>query len=324
MLQISNCQNYTVNGECVSCLPGNKLVSGFCYPTLNLENCQSQSDYGCVECSEGFYLTPSRSCVKFEAGCLKYYQGICIACHPNFYLNQNKKCTIDGCQSYNFDSCAQCQQGFTSENGKCVRNGCVKVVNNACVQCKDDLRLSAQGCIQPVNYQCTTCSAGYTFVNSACIRVIPGCTQYNSNNLCTNCQSPFQLTINGICQILGCQTYSQNGCTACISPFVLKNNTCSINNCVTYVNDGCSTCQDGYQLVNKQCFVRDVNCLEYSTGSTFACIRCAPKFYLFQGTCRPAIRGCNYDNQGKCFCKSPFELSPQNTCEIRGCNSYNW
>lgn len=39
LMQISNCQNYSINGECVSCLAGNRLVSGFCYPTLNIENC---------------------------------------------------------------------------------------------------------------------------------------------------------------------------------------------------------------------------------------------------------------------------------------------
>jgi hypothetical protein len=66
--------------------------------------------------------------------------------------------------------------------------------------------------------------------------------------------------------------------------------------------------------MNKQCFVRDVNCLEYSNGTVFACARCAPRFYLFQGICKPVVRGCNYDNQGRCTCKNPFEVSPQNNC----------
>lgn len=167
-----------------------------------------------------------------------------------------------------------------------------------------------------VSYQCTTCSAGYTFINNACIKIISGCLQYNTNNLCTSCQAPFQLTINGNCQILGCQTYRETGCSSCVSPFVLNNNICVIDNCLRYVNDGCSSCNDGYQLVNKKCFVKDVNCLQYSIDSKNnpICTQCAARFYLFQGVCKPATKGCNYDDQGRCVCKTSFNVSPKGTC----------
>jgi len=251
LVQINNCSNYNSDGACVGCSAGNKLISGFCYPFTALDNCKYQNEYGCVQCTDGFYLTLSRNCLKYEAGCLKYWQGSCVTCHPNFYMNQNKKCAIDACQTYNFDSCAECALNYTLEKGKCVINGCIKVVNNVCVQCKENLRLSAKGCVQVNTYQCTSCSVGYTFLNNSCIKVIQGCLQYNSNQLCTKCKDPFQLTINGDCQVLGCKSYCENGCLNCNPPFLLNNGICIINNCLQYVSNGCSACKDGYQLANK-------------------------------------------------------------------------
>lgn len=126
-------------------------------------------------------------------------------------MNQNQ-CWIWGCKSYNWDGCKECQQGYQLEDGKCYYNGCQQIVNNTCVQCKKGLRLSANGCVQPINYTCKQCAQGYIFVEEKCVKAIFGCQQYNTNGLCTQCSQPFQLTVNGQCQILGCKSYCSQGC----------------------------------------------------------------------------------------------------------------
>jgi hypothetical protein len=320
---IADCASYSQQGICTACNPHFQLIGSYCYAFPTVPNCNNHNEYGCIECQQGYFLTSKQTCQQYQPGCLDYWQEQCTACLPRFRLTGGV-CLIEGCKDYNSDCCQQCQSGWQVVEGKCELNGCVRMVNSSCVQCRDGLRLTAQGCVQAAEYQCKSCASGLTFLNGACVKVIFGCLSYQNGSCCAQCASPFQLTVNGECQILGCQDYCQQGCTRCLAPFTLSNGLCSIDGCSNYDSKGCIACQSAYLLGAGACWPKDPNCAAYGpVSSKPLCRQCVDRFYLLNGTCRPADKGCSYDNNGVCTCKSNFTLKA-GKCEIVGCCSYNW
>jgi hypothetical protein len=217
---IANCQNYSNVGECVGCNNGFALVNSYCVEYPQVANCAQANFYGCVQCSNGYYLTKGRTCSAFQPGCLQYFQEKCTVCLPAFTLSGGA-CVIEGCAILGSTGCSQCQSGYTLDKGRCFINNCAKTANGVCLLCHPDYRLSANGCVQAASYSCKACQSGFIFVNNRCIQVINGCTSYSTSNTCATCLPKFQLTVNGLCQILGCSAYSPTGCATCSSPFQL-------------------------------------------------------------------------------------------------------
>ena len=77
-------------------------------------------------------------------------------------------------------------------------------------------------------------------------------------------------------------------------------------------------------LANRHCHPKDPNCASYDLiNNKPTCTKCVDQYYLFQNSCKPAQRGCDYDDNGNCKCKSPFMMKNGN-CIILGCNQYDW
>jgi len=72
--KIPNCVNVSSNGECVGCSVGFSLMNSYCVEYPQVANCKVQNFYGCVQCADNYYLTASKICLPYEAGCLKYWQ----------------------------------------------------------------------------------------------------------------------------------------------------------------------------------------------------------------------------------------------------------
>ena len=203
---------------------------------------------------------------------------------------------IDNCASFGTNGCSQCQNGYTLDKGRCFINNCAKAANGVCLLCLPDYRLSASGCVQPINYSCKACQTGFIFMNNQCIQTINGCTAYTISNTCATCLPIFQLTVNGLCQILGCSAYSATGCTTCSFPFQTYNESCGIPNCLTLGANGCSSCASNYLLSNNgQCLPADPNCQTYSAAT---CSQCNPMYHLLGGVCVQNERGCIYNPAG--------------------------
>lgn len=102
-----------------------------CYKPFVLQNyqcvikeCKSYNDYGCVSCECGYYLSETRSCLKMQEGCLKYYRGVCSECLPHYKL-KGGSCVIDGCIEYKNQFCQTCKSDYTLENGLCKFKDCL-------------------------------------------------------------------------------------------------------------------------------------------------------------------------------------------------------
>jgi hypothetical protein len=83
------------------------------------------NEYGCVRCSEGFYLTKNRSCVRNQVGCIKHFREDCQLCLPQFKLI-NGKCLMDGCKAYGPNGCTACSSSqYNLVDGVCVLDNCL-------------------------------------------------------------------------------------------------------------------------------------------------------------------------------------------------------
>ena len=302
---ISHCQSYQ-QGICKQCEAGYGLLASYCVVQPVVDYCLLAGLNGCLQCRDGYYLTNKLDCLKWAPGCIGYYQQQCLACRPKFSLQQGQ-CLIWGCKDYQLEGCLHCDTGFTLEEGKCYYQGCQQAVNNSCVACKQGYRLTQQGCKAETPFQCQLCPPGLIFIAGKCLKVIPGCQQYSPDGLCKQCQPIFQLTVNGQCQIVGCSNYCSQGCQQCLPPFQLSNYQCVIPHCLKVGTQGCSQCEDNYLLSQGQCLQKDSNCAQYNVvNGVSTCVQCKDRFFLLQGQCKPAQRGCNYDQQGRCQCKLPF------------------
>lgn len=82
-----------------------------------------------------------------------------------------------------------------------------------------------------VNFGCQSCQKGFIFLNGSCAPSLVGCVSYSKAGVCSSCRSNFNLTVNGVCQVTGCEIYSDDGCSKCTLPFQLADSLCSIPNC---------------------------------------------------------------------------------------------
>lgn len=74
-----------------------------------------------------------------------------------------------------------------------------------------------------------------------------------------------------------------------------------------------------------QCFPKDPLCATYANNDKGvpACQECVSKYYLKDGSCLLAERGCIYDSTGKCTCAVHFAMNSDGKCQIPGCSDYN-
>lgn len=128
------------------------------------------------------------------------------------------------------------------------------------------------------------------------------------------------MTVNGVCQIIGCSQYNDDGCVLCNPSFQLQSGICTIPNCQAISSSGCTICNQGYILNNNACYLADPNCLAY-LGSV--CGQCKDKYHLVNGLCVVNQRGCIYDSVGTCTCGGSFIVSSSNQCVLTGCSLYD-
>ena len=167
---------------------------------------------------------------------------------------------------------------------------------------------------------CIKCLSSYYYSQKSkkCIKRDPGCNY--DNGVCISCNAPFTFT-DGRCTIVGCQTYTDNGCYACSYPFQLTNKAiCEIPHCNAYSNGLCIGCNQGYALSNtKLCVAQDPNCLNYNIEQT-KCQSCI-KGYRFDddGKCEYADAHCwQFDYSGICMtCDRIYFLNPYGKCQLR-------
>lgn len=212
-------------------------------------NCLLTNEYGCVRCSEGFYLTRNRNCVQNQIGCIKHFREECQVCLPQFKLI-NGKCLMDGCKAYGTYGCTSCSSQYSLVDGVCQLDNCLESLNGQCVACHKDYRFKNGVCVKSIADRCTSCANGY-FVgqDGRCYKNIIGCQIYAADGTCATCADVFVNNL-GVCVIPGCETLGSQGCQVCQSPFKLSSGRCYLDNCNehNYITRKCKSCKVGYHV----------------------------------------------------------------------------
>jgi hypothetical protein len=125
---------------CTTCGDGYALKTGEClqctYTDRNCMGCGSSDLTACLKCVTGFYLSPTRACVKCKpecSGCLN--ENACFSCSKGFYISKlagsaTGKCLAcdvecKTCNQYGY-LCTSCPDNYTLEGFKCISNNRVE------------------------------------------------------------------------------------------------------------------------------------------------------------------------------------------------------
>lgn len=184
--------------------------------------------------------------------------------------------------------------------------------NGGCVGCDVGFRISQGQCI-PVSENefevCRLCAAQFFLgKDQQCTPYQVGCVEYNGG-VCSRCSLPFEL-VDGSCVIDGCTAANKDGCTNCVSPYILEQSSrvCKIRFCLRSRNGKCLSCQAGYTAnADGVCVISDVNCLDVNTLGV--CTTCVNGYHVEPTGCVKNLVGCVYTGSVCSSCVSPFKLS---------------
>jgi hypothetical protein len=174
------------------------------------------------------------------------------------------------------------------------------------------------------SYICSECNDGFypCDTGNQCIAKVPGCL-YKTGK-CYDCYKPF-IFDSGKCRIIGCTNWNNTCCQQCQQPFVLTpDGLCQITNCVSVTpsGSGCATCQTGYNISSTGACTRNIDNCDTYNGTL--CNKCHTGYYLAatMDTCIQQQPGCIYDS-GVCKnCTTPFAFK-NSGCMIEGCLTYD-
>lgn len=348
--------------SCINCQIGFVKTSiGSCVE-IPVLNCKTQSsDNRCIDCDDGYFMSPTGCSRQNVEGCLIYFPNVNVCKKfKNQAILGRRLQTINNCAIYDTTTgaCQTCKNLFYLQN-----NACLAVTISFCA-----LNVVSQ------NY-CSTCITNYYALNGLCaLQSISNCKTYVFNqNVCNACISTKYILFQGQCPLnanASCSNYNSvtNICLLCYNLFYLSNGFCTAitdTKCQTnFLNsNSCQTCKSGYYPdLNNKCVIQNVPaCVQYqfntnicvlcenieyltlgicqpisdpfcvsSDGINNQCLICNTLFYLANSVCTPITDlNCivNIQNQNQCqFCNSGFYVDSSSTCQsqnVNGCLSYN-
>ncbi|KAL4503557.1 hypothetical protein ABPG73_017300 [Tetrahymena malaccensis] len=253
---IDKCPNgYSLNGSnCIKCVS-------------NCQNCNDMNS--CQQCRQGYYLSIDKQCISCQVNNCDVCQNTsnqCQVCALGFILSLDQSSCIQKCpegqfaqlsngnpvcsecsQNCNFcidnTQCNQCKIGYTLINKKCVQcdvqqcNSCDSSVQ-ICDQCSEQFYLSSNQlkCVS----QCQT-DEYLDKTLKMCKKCSLNCTKCQSDQICLECKSPFQLNDKNKCIQCDSSHYFDFQSKTCVFCDILNGNFIQ-NNVCKKCNYTCQTC----------------------------------------------------------------------------------
>ena len=273
---ISNCAECNSSTECITPTSGyvyditTKKCQSFCLPGTYLssnnktclacpQNCGDCSSEKCNNCTTGYVLTDSNTCLNSCPDQYSPYYGICYKCPDNsiscqFQQSSNGKISAIGIW--------QCKAGFYLIEGvscasNCPNNYYKSSSNMSCLNCLNN----CQACLN--NSVCETCSPNFflTADQTHCLSK-------------TDCQSQglFLDEYSNQCLVCGLKN-----CQDCLD---LKNCLICEDKFPLYISECVNQCPDGFfddSNICKPCKI--ANCKDCSSNSSL-CDKCFPQSIL--------------------------------------------
>lgn len=338
-IEIINCDEITVDGKCKACDAGFFLAfaSEICLAVSKpIDNCRNYAnEHVCATCNSGFVVTNSK-CVASQISienCADYnVKGLCSHCQVGFVpTTDGLSCKLDplksNCAIYTNLQCNKCKPGYVL-NPNYYYDLYYKLDNSSLdstfmdiimMRSKNKLYSDLLGPCQPISLKdclvidtadrCKVCKDGFYLDEDKRCRqnpypVIPFCTVYSSNTVCTGCTEGYHLKSINECEvdvvIEKCLKYANNKfattCSICETGYYLADNTCvprdmslTLKNCslLDIEADTCKICDLGFVRAQNGylCKSEILNCQEYNSllvneEQSLICQKCNPGFYL--------------------------------------------
>ena len=217
----TECYNtLTIDGKCLS------LYKSYCESYGPYINKNNETIYGCIECSENYYLTNNHECKIIENE-NKEESIMQIKSYQNYLENM-----IEGCSdySYKYDSyyCTRCKNNYLLNQGFCF-----KIISNPFL--KYCSLTYSNG-----NFMCDYCgnrAITYLGQTKACENSYYDC--YNFENLGTDLVPLYSCTS---CSSYTTTVFYENGIKNCLENIL--DSRCSIANISTYYYTNIYTCME--------------------------------------------------------------------------------
>ncbi|EFO64966.1 High cysteine membrane TMK-like protein [Giardia lamblia P15] len=275
---------------CESCGKDAFLYKGGCY--------SNKTSPGNVICDELDGTGGCKVCMK------KYYRSgsTCTPCHQS----------CETCSSDAVDSCLSCKKDvyfeiFSGGRGYCKPcNDSVTTITIIGVANCEMCSPKPSGTI-PI---CTKCTTGHVLKDNNCVQVChegaegtgkckTGYCNAISNTYCSECATPTECPVNGICTAHLDGHSAQNGaCTSCAPGYFLYNGGCYRKGVMpgTLIckdeddsTSTCSQCEDGYMPSGNGCKVCEVSNCRTCSGDAATCTSCDSGYLLKDSTRRTKV-----------------------------------
>ncbi|EDR22987.1 protein serine/threonine kinase, putative [Entamoeba dispar SAW760] len=339
--------------NCYSCLDGSSC--DICDITVNAikssttcdvpSNSISVSNSGIIQCSPGYYLSESSTCVSCSSGglhCMTCYSVsnnvFCSSCVDGYIMTTSGVCVSKesvSCSVVSKSTCLSCDDSSKYFNGKGCVSGtehCLKTNNDGtCVEClfseteeKYYLSTDSDGNTICSEQNDNFCSL---YTKSVCRSCVDG--YYNNQNKCLPCNATCSKCVN-----------SKDSCYECQSGYILQGESCIVSettNCkmmlVSESSQQCAICNDGYYRDGKVCSKCIENCV--SCANANGCLMCINNYYFDIKTQKclstSLLSNCETTNRFGCeVCEDGYFLNgytclscDKRTDECISCNKQN-
>ncbi|EDR26223.1 protein serine/threonine kinase, putative [Entamoeba dispar SAW760] len=339
--------------NCYSCLDG--LSCDICDISVNAikssttcdvpSNSISVSNSGIIQCSPGYYLSESSTCVSCSSGglhCMTCYSVsnnvFCSSCVDGYIMTTSGVCVSKesvSCSVVSKSTCLSCDDSSKYFNGKGCVSGtehCLKTNNDGtCVEClfseteeKYYLSTDSDGNTICSEQNDNFCSL---YTKSVCRSCVDG--YYNNQNKCLPCNATCSKCVN-----------SKDSCYECQSGYILQGESCIVSettNCkmmlISESSQQCAICNDGYYRDGKVCSKCIENCV--SCANANGCLMCIDNYYFDIKTQKclstSLLSNCETTNRFGCeVCEDGYFLNSytclscdKRTDECISCNKQN-
>ncbi|ELP89083.1 protein serine/threonine kinase, putative [Entamoeba invadens IP1] len=264
----------------------------------NCATCATDYSRKCIQCRSNYYpkTVGDFRCQQCDSTCggnCNTVNGYCLSCQSGYVPTLSDPLKCESCQLFD-SNCEECIPN-KRQCKICKRGMYPDETSKKCVNCDS----SCDSMCSTTSGVCEGCKSNFVF-NDPKTKTCQNCSSFDAN--CETCSETFSRTcikcisgfypnkVTGICN--GCDSVApncykclttENKCTQCFDPFILKSGTCSLCPTGQYKKD---------EMTCESCYSKLVNCLECTTPASGSakCTKCyAPYIPDENGNCRACV-----------------------------------
>ncbi|KAL4473928.1 hypothetical protein ABPG74_022792 [Tetrahymena malaccensis] len=304
----------STNYDCIQCSQDVALFQPNPDIKICTVSCDEYPGYFFQQYTDQQSLQLISTCSKCSENCLSCFesQNGCYQCSDGYFLNQNYECdpcddSCLTCYSYQQNNCLSCSQPLVLFNNLCVQNCPLKYYINTLPNNTQECVACPSQCITCISQQnCSTCAYGYYKSDKQCLKCTNNCEIcYGVSGLyCQKCQQSYFLQ-NSLC-VKQCQIVDNVGYYMDLASRTCMQCDQQCLQCLNPLSTGCTSCRDGYYLLSgtcQSCPSNSLQCYYDNKQKQILSIQCAIPYFLFNGYCKESCPISFYQDFASNTCK---------------------